>query len=84
MAMNERDQWVIPAGDGITDYSGTPRLTAVRIANNEVILYASATDDENLADVPTCLRMPNWLADQLGLYLQCAAEANRLQQCGEE
>ncbi len=73
----ERDQWVIPASAGITDYFRVPRVTAIRISSGEVILYASTTGDENLADVPTCLRMPNDLAEQIAFHLLAAVETNR-------
>lgn len=73
----ERDHWVIPSNAGITDYNRVPRIAVVRRANGEVILYA-ASDDVDFSEAP-CLRMSNELAERLGLFLQCAAEANRLQ-----
>lgn len=75
----ERDHWVIPSNAGITDYNRVPQMAVVRRANDEVILYASGSDDVGLSDTP-CLRMSNELAEKLGFFLQCAAEANRLQE----
>lgn len=82
MTLDDRYQWVIRADAGVEDVMGRPRVLAVGIGDDRVILGIGIVDDKGEVSIDTraWVRMPNHVADQHAYHLQSAAETNRQRQ----
>lgn len=84
MALDDRYQWIIGTDAGVEDVMGRPRVLAVGIGEDRVILGVGIVDElgEVSMDTRAWVTMPRDVANQLGYHLQSAAGTDRQRQRG--